>query len=518
MPVPGLNAMAEVNTSTLFAVRYRCVCGVEFLVYPDCEAECPDCGRNWHYAAIKQSMSVTVSVDARRTRRPEPTELEFHTDPVAGQQLDHFILHERLGRGGMGAVYRALDTSLQRYVAVKLLHARDRTEPSNDVQRVLQEAITQARLSHPNVVTIYYVGRDEEHPFFAMELLDGYTLQEALRNGPLPLTDILAMTRQIISALEHATRLGIVHGDLKPANLLLSQDGTIKLSDFGLASSLLDAERSQSISGTPNYIAPELLDAVPTSIQTDMYALGVTLFELTFGRLPFQLHGHTLRERLETHRNAEIEFPEPWPKSVPGAWKQVLLRLMAKAPADRYVSYQELREDLKRFEPKGETAAGFPVRLFAYSIDQFFLLLPTVALAAWARYIEYSRGPFAPMWITPVVSLLLMLVPLGLLAFIWWDIRTPGRWLSQLRVVDRFGLPLERSKRVTREFLRNIPMWMLIFSIVLELAGAGWWAPYINIGTALFILADFASMFYGNQRRTLHDYTCDSKVVLAANR
>lgn len=507
--------MAEANTSTLFAVRYRCVCGVEFLVRPEMKAECPECHRNWHYAAIRESMSATISIDFSRARRLDETEFDLHKDLLIGHKLDHFQLDERLGKGGMGSVYRALDTSLQRYVAVKLLHTRQIGDNQSDVDKVLQEAITQARLNHPNVVTIYYVSRDEQNPFFAMELLDGHTLQEALRNGPLPIGEVFSIAAQILSALDHARRFGIVHGDIKPANLLRSSDGTIKLSDFGLAS-YLESEPNSSLAGTPNYLAPEILDGACNSVQSDMYALGVTLFELTFGHLPFQLRGSTLRERLETHRTAEIEFPEPWPKSVPTAWRDVLTRLMQKNPLDRYENYQQIREDLQRLQPLGSTPAGFPIRLLAYSIDQIGLLLPTLALAAVAKYYQQRYPDQAGAYVTPMISLLLMFIPLCLLTFIWFDIRTPGRWLSQLRVVDRFGLPLGRSKRVTREFLRNIPLWMVIFSIVLQLADVGWLGIYVDVATGLFILADLASMFFGSQRRTLHDYSCDSKVVLAA--
>lgn len=510
----GIFAMAEANTSTLFAVRYRCVCGVEFLVQPDMKAECPECHRNWHYAAIRESMSATISLDFSRARNVDETAFDLHKDLLIGHKLDHFQLDERLGKGGMGSVYRALDTSLQRYVAVKLLHTRQIGDNQSDVDKVLQEAITQARLNHPNVVTIYYVGRDEINPFFAMELLDGHTLQESLRNGPLPIDEVLSIAWQVVSALEHAISYGIVHGDIKPANLLRSSDGTIKLSDFGLAS-FLESEPNSSLSGTPNYLAPEILDGHPNSVQSDMYALGVTLFELTFGRLPFQLRGSTLRERLETHRTAEIEFPETWPKSVPVAWRGVLTRLLHKDPHRRYGNYREIRDELQRLRPLGATPAGFPIRLLAYGIDQIGLLLPTLGLAALAQYYQERVPDQARAFITPTISLTLMLIPLCLLTFIWLDIRTPGRWLSQLRVVDRFGLPLGRSKRVTREFLRNIPLWMVIFSIVLKLAGMGWLGIYVNVATGLFILADLASMFVGKQRRTLHDYTCDSKVVLA---
>ncbi len=143
--------------------------------------------------------------------------------------------------------------------------------------------------------------------------------------------------------------------------------------------------------------------------------------------------------------------------------------------------------------------------------------MPTLGLAYLLQ--DYRSDPFdqtTAYYVTPIISALLMLVPLVLLAFIWWDIRTPGRWLSQLRVVDSFGLPLGRSQRVIREFLRNIPLWMVIFSIVL-ITNFRWEFIYINIVTGLFILADLASMFISLQRRTLHDFTCESKVVLASS-
>ena len=202
---------------------------------------------------------------------------------------------------------------------------------------------------------------------------------------------------------------------------------------------------------------------------------------------------------------------------MPIAWRDILTRLLEKDPAHRYASYQALRDDLEGLKPRGSTPAGFPVRLLAYGIDQAGLLMPTLGLA-YVLY-RYRVDPFdqtTAYYVTPVISALLMLVPLVLLAFIWWDIRTPGRWLSQLRVVDSFGLPLGRSQRVIREFLRNIPLWMVIFSIVLFVNFRSEFM-YINIVTGMFILADLASMFVGSQRRTLHDYTCESKVVLASS-
>ncbi len=183
-----------------------------------------------------------------------------------------------------------------------------------------------------------------------MELVTGPTLHERLKLGPLPYADVIEVGLQVADALRHASQFGIVHADIKPSNLLISSENQIKLSDFGL-SRVADDSTSAKISGTPAYLAPELVDGENLSIQSDMYALGVTLFELLFGRLPYELRGESLRERLETHRTASIEYPDPWPLSIPIQVKAVLSKLMAKNPADRYSNYDLLIGDLKRLMP-----------------------------------------------------------------------------------------------------------------------------------------------------------------------
>ncbi len=206
----------------------------------------------------------------------------------SGEKLGHFRLVSLLGQGGMGVVYRALDESLQRFVAVKVMRctAADGSSAAR-VTRLLDEAVAQARLNHPHVVTIYYVGRDSTDPFFAMELLPGPTLDKQLLDGPLPYSQVIRYARQVCSALAQATRLNLVHGDIKPSNLIIASDDTIKLGDFGLA--YTDQKASSGISGTLSYMAPELADGHAPSAQSDMYALGITLFELTFGRRPYAL-------------------------------------------------------------------------------------------------------------------------------------------------------------------------------------------------------------------------------------
>ena len=172
-------------------VLYRCICGNELIVEPDLAVVCGSCNRRIVPEAIQLAMAATCSISNHQGSRALTAVLDVsEVDPLCNQLLGHFRLDYRLGAGGMGAVYRALDTSLQRYVAVKVLRGFgvQGACPSapDKVTGLLQEAIAQARLNHPHVVTIFYVGRHEGEPFLAMELINGETLSETLKRGPLP--------------------------------------------------------------------------------------------------------------------------------------------------------------------------------------------------------------------------------------------------------------------------------------------------------------------------------------------
>jgi uncharacterized RDD family membrane protein YckC len=450
-----------------------------------------------------------------------------------GQRLGHFVLQEALGEGGMGAVYRALDTSLQRYVAVKVLRAGGTDTGSSSTakhtDRLRREAVSQARLNHPRVVTIYYVGRENEEPFLAMELLPGPTLQQRLADGPLPYQELIEYAMQVTDALEAADRGGLVHGDIKPSNLLMASPGNIKLSDFGLSRRSGTSSEDGGVSGTPNYLAPELIDGAPPDLRADMYALGVTLFELTFGRRPYELSGTTLRQQLLSHRTNEVEFPQRWPGEIPEGFRAILQKLLAKNPADRYQSYDQLRGDLQTIRPIGSTLAGRPARLIAWVVDMATLMvlqIPFVipALIAGFGFREEQRRWFdntvpvfnssAAVWLLGSLAMVgWTVVPL---LSLWWDLkryRTPGRYLMQLRVVDKFGLPPSRRVVILRNLMRYASYWSgvlvgipLLFGFVI--------AGIVDdaIGN-LWILID-GLLIFGPLRRTLHDRICNTHVVL----
>jgi serine/threonine protein kinase len=451
----------------------------------------------------------------------------------SGQRLGHFVLQEPLGVGGMGAVYRALDSSLQRYVAVKVM--REGNGDSNDsgidqqTERLRREAVAQARLNHPRVVTIYYVGREGEEPFLAMELLPGPTLQQRLTMGPLPYNEVIQFALQTTEALEAADKSGLVHGDIKPSNLLMSGPGSIKLSDFGLARRSGTSD-GHGVSGTPNYLAPELLDGAPPDRRTDMYALGVTLFELAFGRRPYQLAGSSLEQRLLAHRTAEIDFPDRWPEEVPEMFRGVLEKLLAKKPEDRFASYHQLQAALLEVAPIGSTSAGRVARGIAWIVDLSLLgllqapfLLPNLILRVADSqdgndWLAEQTGGMVPLllaiWLTGVLSIFGS-VAVPALA-LWWDLRrwrTPGRYLMQLRVVDKHGLPPPRRVLILRNILRYFTYWSGILLALPVTLGFVWFEVIGDLAGWLWMLVDSVFVVLPS-RTTLHDRICRTHVVL----
>jgi serine/threonine protein kinase len=217
-------------------------------------------------------------------------------------------------------------------------------------------------LNHPNIITIYYVGHHQTFPFLAMELLSGPTLADRLVTSPLEFGEAIRMSIQVVEALQHAEHFGIVHADIKPSNLMLHGAQQVKLSDFGLARMASLPMETEKISGTLTHMAPELTVGDKPTIQSDMYALGVTLFELLFGRLPYKLEGGSIRQWLQKIQEAPIEFPSSWPTEIPDAMRGILTRLMAKQPSARYSGYDELLDDLQAIVPVKMTTAGFAPR------------------------------------------------------------------------------------------------------------------------------------------------------------
>jgi tetratricopeptide (TPR) repeat protein len=262
---------------------------------------------------------------------------------VIGMLLNaRYQLEAEIGGGGMGVVYRAHDTVLGRDVAVKVLSAAELGTEGR--ARLLHEAQAAAGLNHPNIVTVHDVGEAKGLPFIVMELVEGPSLYE---QPPAELEQILTITRQICAALDHAHSNGIIHRDLKPENVLITPDPraeggcAAKLVDFGLARSMTSRLTSEgTLVGTASYLAPELALGQPYDGRADLYALGVMLYELTTGRLPF-LADDPLAV-ISQHLHAPVVPPRARDEGIPPALDALIVRLLSKDPQDRPASAAEV--------------------------------------------------------------------------------------------------------------------------------------------------------------------------------
>jgi tetratricopeptide (TPR) repeat protein len=314
--------------------------------------------------ALRQAVEVLLAADAEADQRLAPLEAAFFPpttpapDPLslAGRTVSHFRVLERIGAGGMGMVYRAEDTRLGRAVALKfLLPQLSLDAPAK--ARFLQEAHSAAALDHPNLCTIHEVGEtDDGQLFLAMALYSGETLKARLdREGPLPVGDALAIARQIAEGVAYAHAAGIVHRDLKPGNVMLVPNGPVKILDFGLAKA-----RDQSLSaasarwGTVAYMAPEQIRGEAVDARTDLWALGVVLFEMLTGRRPFAGQ-HELALAPAILRDQPLS-PSTLRADVPPALEDIVLTLLQKDPANRYAAAEELLAHLVGAGTRAESA------------------------------------------------------------------------------------------------------------------------------------------------------------------
>jgi len=275
---------------------------------------------------------------------------------MIGRTLGHYRVLEPLGSGGMGVVYRARDERLEREVALKVLPEDAVAEPTARA-RLLREARTASSLNHPHVCTIYEVGEDGGQIFVAMELVEGQPLRELIGATGLPVATVIRYGIQIADALAHAHEHGVVHRDLKSANVMITREGRVKVLDFGLArratggSGPADATRSLSLTetgaivGTPHYLSPEVLHGGEADHRSDIWALGVMFHEMAAGTLPFQ--GQTTFELGAAIMQAA---PPPLPASVPAGLRAVVTRCLEKEPAHRYARAGEVEAALEAIQ------------------------------------------------------------------------------------------------------------------------------------------------------------------------
>ncbi|HZT94693.1 MAG TPA: Stk1 family PASTA domain-containing Ser/Thr kinase [Gaiellaceae bacterium] len=258
-----------------------------------------------------------------------------------------YRIQRKLGAGGMADVYLAEDQELGRRVAIKILNGRHAND-DQFIERFRREAKNAAALNHPNIVSIYDRGEAEHTYYIAMEFLDGRTLKELIvSRGAAPVNVAIEYARQILSALRFAHRHGIVHRDIKPHNVLVDSDGRVKVTDFGIArAGTSQMTEAGSIVGTAQYLSPEQARGGEVDPRSDLYSLGVVLYELLTGKTPFD--GETPVEIAMKHLSNAPKPPSKLRPDVPRELDMVVMRALAKNPDDRYQSADEMEADLER--------------------------------------------------------------------------------------------------------------------------------------------------------------------------
>jgi hypothetical protein len=281
------------------------------------------------------------------TSPPKPNGAPIVAPPARGaaqmllrQRLGGYEIREQIGAGGMGTVYKAWQASMERFVAIKVLPdhlARD----EQFLQRFRREAKAIAQLEHPHILPAYDFGEQNGVLYIAMRYISGGTLRDQMADGPMPISAITRLATQIGGALDHAHQRGIIHRDLKPGNILLSPEGDAFLSDFGLARLVTTQPVSGTGAiGTPAYMSPEQGQGLPADARSDIYALGILLFEMATGLLPYS--ADTPLGLILKHINEPLPRPRHLNPNLPEAFEQAILKATAKSPADRFQTAGQL--------------------------------------------------------------------------------------------------------------------------------------------------------------------------------
>jgi serine/threonine-protein kinase len=315
---------------------------------------------------------------------------------------NRYQLEKPLGSGGMAVVYRARDHMLERTVAVKVL----REDYSRDVafrERFRQEAQAAANLSHPNIVTVHDFGIDSGRLFIVMEFVPGTNLNSKLQTrGRFTITEALPILLQTCAGVGYAHRAGLVHCDIKPHNFLITPDNRVKVTDFGIARALASihpGEKTDVVWGSPQYFSPEQAAGDPPSPASDVYSLGVVMYYMLTGRLPFT--ASTASELAHLHRSAPPLPPRHYNPTIPAPLEQIIMKVLAKEPSQRYRTADQLGRVLRNFggiqvttqadevqEGDAQVVVAPPVRTTvrpANGIDPEATIAPQAALPTPAR-------------------------------------------------------------------------------------------------------------------------------------
>jgi hypothetical protein len=368
---------------------------------------------------------------------------------MIGRTLKHYVVEAPLGKGGMGEVYRARDTRLGRSVALKLL-SEELTRDEDRKGRFFQEARAASAVTHPAIAQIYDVDEAEGVAFIAMELVPGKTIRLLLQGRELDLLGALTVAMQVGEGLAKAHEAGIVHRDLKPENVMLTPDGHAKILDFGLAKLLEPAApfegdevsrretvaRTQAgmVVGTLSYMSPEQARSLAVDHRSDIFSLGVVIYEMATGQLPFS--GRTPLDTLHAIAFEESRAATQVRPNLPASLQTVITRCLRKRAEDRYGSARELVEDLRVVRREVETGITAPVSLQGRLLEAWHNLASRAPGMHWTWGIGLGAGVALAVYLIVVKQAVGTLVMAGLLGlFAWRRFRNRRkrlmRWLAQ---------------------------------------------------------------------------------------
>jgi len=275
------------------------------------------------------------------------------------EKLGRYVIVEEIGQGAMGVVYKAVDPLIDRTVAIKTINLDlSKEELANFEKRFQREVQSAGKLNHPNIVTVYDVGRTEGVAYMAMEFLEGKELREILDSGVvLPIDKVMHITTQVAEGLGFAHEHGIVHRDVKPSNVMVLKNGLVKITDFGIAQ-MSSATRTISgmVMGSPKYMSPEQVVGQAVDGRSDIFSLGVMLYEMLTGKTPFS--GDNISAIMYQILNDEPIPPRTFNQSIPESINFIVLKALSKHPDQRYQNAKEMARDLKRYKSLDIPASG----------------------------------------------------------------------------------------------------------------------------------------------------------------
>jgi CheY-like chemotaxis protein len=327
------------------------------------DLQCPSCGRKLVAPTLlvdgKEGVLDSVAADASSSTNA--------SEDLIGREIAGCRIDARIGQGACGCVYKGHHRALDIPVAVKTLLPRLAMAKRNYVDRFVREARASAKVQHQNIVGVLDVGEENGTYFIVMQYVDGENLEQKVETGGLlPVDEVISVGLQMCDALEAARRHSIVHRDIKPSNIMIDRDGIAKLTDLGLAKSA-DADSGTTAAGsslgTPQFMAPEqVLDATTADHRSDLYSLGCSLYYAVCGRPPYE--GSSVFEVMAKHVNEPVPDPREERQNIPADLAQVIRRLMAKNPVQRYATAKKVAEALRAARSKGaasdEAEAGAP--------------------------------------------------------------------------------------------------------------------------------------------------------------